>query len=150
MNSAGVLSSINNHTRLHLDRHKCQNHLNCSLKIFSLESYCCESIESCCTWLEYIATYNKSNATLIYKGPTLLTILTLLILFILLMFVLYCFVITFCYCFKCGLFRKPKIIIISETATNGSDSTSADIITPKSSSTSSSLSSASEISYSNR
>jgi hypothetical protein len=90
---------------------------------------------------------SRFNSTLEYKPPTSLTIFTLLIITIAFMFILYCFCVLFCYCFKCGLFRKPKLVIInSMPASNSSDSTSAQIISPKHSSLSSSTSNSSSLS----
>ncbi len=63
------------------------------------------------------------------------------------MFIIYCFCVLFCYCFKCGLFRKPKLVIINAMpASNSLDSTSAQIISPKHSSMSSSTSNSSSLS----
>ncbi len=53
----------------------------------------------------------------------------------------------FCYCFKCGLFRKPKLVLVNAIPTSSSsDSTSAQIISPKHSSMSSSTSNSSSLS----
>lgn len=61
--------------------------------------------------------------------PTIFTVLISLILFICVLFVSYCVCILFCYLSKRGLFRKPKILIISEqssTSTNYDEANSND------------------------
>ena len=71
-----------------------------------------------------------------------------------LLFLIYCFGILFCFCFKCGLFKKPKIVVLSALHRSGTDLglDSTEIITPKhsASSTSSGSSNSSSRFYPNR
>lgn len=117
----------------------CSVHENCTIKIFSLDAYCCQSIGSCCNWFLY-TSYFQFKSNLPYKSPTILTYLVILIVVVSVLFVSYCFAIVFCYFFKCGLFRHPKIVVVSALPASNSisDSTSAEMISPKHSTTSSS------------
>lgn len=98
---------------------RCDTHENCTSRIFSLDTYCCHSSQVCCNWFQYTITYNsystKSSTpqSLPFKAPTILTILLILILIVCLLFVSYCFSILFCFCFKCGLFKRPRVILIN-------------------------------------
>lgn len=142
---------IETERELFSSRFKCESHFNCSTKVFTLDSYCCPSNGYCCNWFEFVSEFQgnaKSQTPLSYKAPTLLTIITLLIILICILFISYCFSIFFCYCFKCGLFKKPNLIVITEMSSSnqGSDSISADLLSPKYTSGESSSSSASVVS----
>lgn len=119
----------------------CSVHENCTIKLFSLDAYCCQSIGSCCNWFLY-TSYFQFKSNLPYKSPTILTYLVILVVIVSLLFVSYCFAIVFCYFFKCGLFRHPKIVVVSALPASNSltDSTSAEMISPKHSTGSSSSS----------
>ena len=56
------------------------------------------------------------------KAPSILTVLVILLLVICVLFVCYCFCIIFCFGFKCGLFRRPKVIIITHLQSSSTDS----------------------------
>lgn len=131
----------------------CQTHENCSSRIFSLDAYCCQSRNYCCNWFEYSTNYQPSKSTLPFKSPSILTVLIVLIVIVCLLFVSYCFSILFCFCFKCGLFRRPKIVLINSGSLPSSNTesglTTADLITSPKHSTNSSASSSSSLSCSN-
>lgn len=119
----------------------CSVHENCTIKLFSLDAYCCQSIGACCNWFLY-TSYFQFKSSLPYKSPTILTYLVMLVVIVSLLFVSYYFAIMFCYFFKCGLFRHPKIVVVSALPASNSltDSTSAEMISPKHSTSSSSSS----------
>ncbi|CAF0716079.1 unnamed protein product [Brachionus calyciflorus] len=124
-----------------VQNYKCDSHFNCSDRVFTLESYCCPTNGYCCNWFEFVSDFQGNKAPLPYKSPTLMTIITLLIILICFLFITYCFSIFFCYCFKCGLFKKPNLIVITEMSPSSnqeSDSLSADLLSPKYGETSSS------------
>lgn len=132
----------------------CDTHENCSSRVFSLDAYCCQSANFCCNWFEYSTNYQPSKSTLPFKSPSILTILMILLLIVCLLFVSYCFSILFCFCFKCGLFRRPKVVLISSGSLPSSNTesglTTADLITSPKHSTSSSSGSSSSSYSSNR
>ena len=143
-----VLTTLASETEREIQKYKCESHFNCSEKVLTLDSYCCPTNGYCCNWFEFISEFqgNSINEMPIpYKSPTLLTILTLLIILICILFISYCFSIFFCYCFNCGLFKKPNLIVITEMSSSnqGSDSLSADLLSPKCTSAESSSSASS-------
>lgn len=97
----------------------CESHTNCSSRILTLDTYCCPSSKHCCNWFEFAAKY-KSESTVPLKAPSILTILAICLLIICFLFVCYCFSILFCFCFKCGIFKRPKVVILSQL--HGSES----------------------------
>lgn len=125
-------------------RLKCDSHSNCTVhRSFSFDSYCCEwpttttsrhhsnssstnHTMSCCNWLEYMATYDKTTSRLPYKStPTLLTVMSLLIGFIAVSFLLYCGLVSCCYCFRFGFFKRPRVVLVSGTDEMPSSSSDA-------------------------
>jgi len=90
----------------------CETHANCSSRILTLDTYCCPTSNHCCNWFKFAVTY-KPELDIPLKAPSILTILAILLLIICFLFVCYCFSILFCFCFKCGIFKKPKVIVIS-------------------------------------
>lgn len=95
---------------------KCENDYNCSIIIFTLNSYCCNLNGFCCSWFEYIFHFQSysNKHSVPFRLPTLLTIITLLIFLVFLIIFNYCLIMLVCYRFKCGLFRKPKLTIITD------------------------------------
>lgn len=91
----------------------CTTHINCSSRILTLDTYCCPTSNHCCNWFKFAVTY-KPELEIPLKAPSILTILAILLLIICFLFVCYCFSILFCFCFKCGIFKKPKVIVISQ------------------------------------
>lgn len=120
----------------------CTTHQNCSSRILTLDTYCCPSSNTCCNWFKFTSTY-KSASSLPLKAPSILTILAILLFIISFLFVIYCFSILFCFCFKCGIFKRPKVIIMSQS--HDTESGLFDNRSPKHST--SSTSSASSSSY---
>ena len=116
----------------------CTTHQNCSSRILTLDTYCCPSSNTCCNWFKFTSTYKwvfyvlkiimidihfehlilyfkRSASSLPLKAPSILTILAILLFIISFLFVIYCFSILFCFCFKCGIFKRPKVIIMSQS-----------------------------------
>jgi hypothetical protein len=108
--------------------YRCENHFNCSRRFLSLDTYCCERNGECCNWFQFMYNFNnKTGSSLVpYKSPTILTVFTMLILFVCLLFVSYCISILFCYCFKCGLFKRPRVVVISAVPIDNVSSASSD------------------------
>lgn len=92
----------------------CETHTNCSSRILTLDTYCCPTKNYCCNWFEFATTY-RFESKLPLKSPSILTILAILLLIICVLFVGYCFSILFCFCFKCGIFKRPKVVILSQS-----------------------------------
>ncbi|RNA21221.1 hypothetical protein BpHYR1_007623 [Brachionus plicatilis] len=115
---------------------KCATHFNCSIKILTLDSYCCGPNGFCCSWFEYIldSPSNTNDYSVQYKPPTLSTIIVLLIILVCMLLICYCFIIFLCFRFKCGLFKKPNLIVISEASDSSiyeSDCVSAQLFSSK-------------------
>lgn len=94
---------------------KCVTDHNCSINIFSLDSYCCNLNGFCCSWFEYIFNFQNylNKPSVPFRSPTLLTIITLLFFLVILIIFSYCFLMLICYQYKCGLFRKPKLTVLT-------------------------------------
>lgn len=130
----------------------CDAHANCSSRILTLDTYCCLSKKQCCNWFEFAATYKSNSSSLeSLKAPSILTILAILLLIICFLFVSYCFSILFCFCFKCGIFKRPKVVILSQLHDSESGLFTSGNNSPKhSTSTTSSATSSSSYINSNR
>lgn len=130
----------------------CETHANCSSRILTLDTYCCQSNNQCCNWFEFAATYrSESSKPTTLKAPSILTILAILLLIICFLFVSYCFSILFCFCFKCGIFKRPKVVILSQLHDSESGLFTSGNNSPKhSTSTTSSATSSSSYLPSNR
>lgn len=84
------------------------------------------------------------------KAPSILTILAILLLIICFLFVCYCFSILFCFCFKCGIFKRPRMVILSHMHSSESGLFESGNNSPKHSASSSSASSTSSYTPNNR
>ena len=126
---------------------KCISHENCTSNIFTLYSYCCESTEICCNWLQFAISHSKNSSRLPFKAPSIFTMFTSLLTLVSFLLASYCVCMLFCYMSKCGLFRVPKILVITElsASNNGYDESASGESSgsPKHSSSSSSSSSSS-------
>lgn len=94
----------------------CDSHANCSARLLTLDTYCCQSTNHCCNWFQFAATYKSAETVVPLKAPSILTILAIALLIICFLFVSYCFSILFCFCFKCGIFKRPKVILMRNMA----------------------------------
>lgn len=131
---------------------RCDSHANCSARILTLDTYCCQSTNHCCNWFQFAATYRSAETEVRLKAPSILTILAMALLIVCFLFVSYCFSILFCFCFKCGIFKRPKVIIMRHITNSESGLFASGNNSPKhsTSSTSSSSSSSSHCSPNRR
>ncbi len=98
----------------------CTTHTNCSSRILTLDTYCCSTTNNCCNWFEFTATYKSTESLIPLKAPSILTVLAVLLLIIFFLFICYCFSILFCFCFKCGIFKRPKVVILTHVQSTDS------------------------------
>lgn len=144
--------SLNSASRSLLDFEKapkvpCDSHANCSARILSLDTYCCQATSHCCNWFQFAATYRSAETVVALKAPSILTILAIALLIVCFLFVSYCFSILFCFCFKCGIFKRPKVIIMRGLTNSESGLFTSGHNSPKHSTSSTSSSSASSSSH---
>jgi hypothetical protein len=125
----------------------CMTHSNCSSRILTLDTYCCSTTSNCCNWFEFATTYRPSDPSGPLKAPSILTVLVILLLIICFLFVCYCFSILFCFCFKCGIFRRPKVVVLTHIHNSDSGLFAASANNSPKHSTSSSASTSTSSSY---